>query len=46
MNLAIVKKFVKQCQLRIKAYLALTTQEVFDYINRPDKVTMEEIEKT
>jgi hypothetical protein len=46
MQLAIVRKFVKHCAARIKAYLALSTEEIYKRINRPDKVAMEEIDKT
>lgn len=46
MQLAIVRKFVKQCLARIKAYLSLTTKEVYEQVARPDKCTMEQIDKT
>ena len=46
MNLTIVKKFLKQCIKRLKPYLDMTPEEVYAKIDKPERVTLKEIEKT
>ena len=46
MQLSIVKKFTKQCVKRIKEYLNMSPEEVYEKINNKDKITVKEIEKT
>lgn len=46
MQLSIVKKFTRQCVKRIKKYLSLSAEEVYEKINNKDKITIEEIRKT
>ena len=46
MQLSIVKKFTKQCIKRIKEYLNMSPEEVYEKINNKDKITVKEIEKT
>lgn len=45
-KLSIFKKFCNQCAKKIKHYLDIPTSEIFKKINRPDKITEEEIDKT
>lgn len=46
MKLSIVRRFTKECVHRIKKYLDMTPQEVYEKINNKDKITVKEIEKT
>lgn len=46
MNLSIVRKFLKQCIKRVKPYLEMTPEEVYEKIDKKDRVTLKEIEKT
>ena len=46
MKLSIVRKFLKQCLKRVKPYLDMTPEEVLAKIDKPERVTIDEIEKT
>lgn len=46
MNLTIFKKFATQCVDRISQYIDMDTKDIMAKINRPDKITEEEIEAT
>lgn len=46
MKLSIVQKFVRHCIKRIRKYLTMSAQEVYDKINNKDKISLEEIRKT
>lgn len=46
MKLSIVRKFLKQCIKRVKPYLEMTPEEVYDKIDKKERVTVKEIEKT
>lgn len=46
MQLTIVRKFLKQCQKRIKQYLDMTPEEVLAKIDKPERLDVKEIEKT
>ena len=46
MQLTIVKKFLKQCYKRVKSYIDMTPEEVYEKIDKPERVTLKEIEKT
>ena len=46
MKLSIVRKFLKQCIKRVKPYLEMTPEEVYEKIDKKDRVTLKEIEKT
>jgi len=41
-----VKKFLKQCQKRVKEYIDMDPEEVMKKIDKPERVTVKEIEKT
>lgn len=45
-KLSIVNKFIKHCIEKISKFLEKTPEQVFDDINRPDAITVEEIAKT
>lgn len=46
MNLSIVRKFLKQCIKRVNAYIKMDPQEIYDKIDKKDKVDIKDIEKT
>lgn len=46
LQLSIVRKFLKQCQKKINGYLNMTPEEVLEKIDKPERVTIKEIEKT
>jgi hypothetical protein len=46
MKLSIVRKFTRKCVQRIKEYLSMSPDEVYEQINNKDKITVKEIEKT
>ena len=46
LKLTIVQKFMRQCVKRIRPYLKMTPEEIYKKINRPDMITVKEIEKT
>lgn len=46
MKLSIVKKFVKQCIKRVKEYINMSPEEIYSKIDKPERVTIKEIEKT
>ena len=46
MQLSIVKKFLKQCLKKVKPYMQMTPEEVLAKIDKPERVTVKEIEKT
>lgn len=46
MKLSIVRKFLKQCIKRVKPYLDMSPQEVYDKIDKKERVDIKEIEKT
>ena len=46
MKLSIVKKFLKQCLKRTKPYMDMTPEEVYEKIDKKDRIDIKEIEKT
>ena len=46
MNLSIFRKFCQQCIKHMTKYLNMDTQEIYSKINNPDKLTIEDIDKT
>ena len=46
LQLTIVKRFLKQCQKRVKEYLDMNPEEVYEKIDKKERVTPKEIEKT
>lgn len=46
MQLTIVKKFLKQCIKRVKPYIDMDPEEIYKKIDKPERVTVKEIEKT
>ena len=46
LQLSIVKKFLKQCQKRVKEYIDMKPEEVMKKIDKPERVDVKEIEKT
>ena len=46
MNLSIVKKFLKQCIKRVKSFIEDSPEEILKKIDKPERVTIDEIEKT
>lgn len=46
MQLSIVRKFLKQCIKRVKPYIEMSPEEVLEKIDKPERVTLKEIEKT
>lgn len=46
MELSIVRKFLRQCVKRVTPYLKMTASQIYDKIDRKDKVTIKQIEKT
>ena len=46
MQLSIVRKFLKQCIKRVKPYLEMTPEEVYEKIDKKQRVDLKEIEKT
>ena len=46
LQLTMVKKFLKQCQKRVKEYIDMDPEEVMKKIDKPERVTVKEIEKT
>lgn len=46
MKLSIVRKFLKQCIKRVKPYIEMTPEEVYEKIDKKERVTLKEIEKT
>lgn len=46
MKLTIVQRFMRQCLKRVKPYLKMTPEEVYKKIDKPERVTVKEIEKT
>lgn len=45
-KLSIVQKFISHCAKRIQEALDIDTDEIYEKINNPDKITKVEIEKT
>lgn len=46
MELTIVRKFLRQCIKRVRPYLEMSSSDIYDRIERKDKVTIKQIEKT
>lgn len=46
MELSIVRKFLKQCIKRVKGYISMKPEEIMAKIDKPERVTIKEIEKT
>lgn len=46
MNLSIFRKFTAQCVKRIQKYIDMDSQEIYDKINNPSRVTIQDIDKT
>ena len=46
MKLSIVRKFLKQCIKRVKEYIDMDPEEIMKKIDKPERVTIDEIEKT
>ena len=46
MQLSLVRKFLKQCIKRVKPYLDMTPEEIYKKIDKPERLTVKEIEKT
>lgn len=46
MKLSIVRKFLKQCIKRVKPYIDMAPEEVYAKIDKPERITLKEIEKT
>lgn len=46
LQLSIVKKFLKQCQKRVKEYIDMKPEDVMKKIDKPERVDVKEIEKT
>ena len=45
MKLSIVRKFVKQCIKRVKSYIDQDPEEIYKKIDKPEKLTVKDIEK-
>lgn len=46
MKLSLFNKFVRYCIKRISKYVNMDPEEIYAKINNPEKITVEEIEKT
>ena len=46
MSLSLVNKFLSRCVERTKPFLEMSSQEIYERIDRRDKVTIKQIEKT
>lgn len=46
MKLSIVKKFLKQCVKRVNSFISDSPEEILKKIDKPERVTIPEIEKT
>lgn len=46
MKLSIVRKFTRECVRKLKPYLDMTAEEVYERINNKKKITLDEIRKT
>ena len=46
MKLSIVRKFLKQCIKRVKQYIAMDPEEIYKKIDKPERLTVKDIEKT
>ena len=46
MGLSIVRKFLKQCIKKVKSYVDMDPKEIYKKIDKPERVTLKEIEKT
>ncbi len=46
MKLSIVRKFLKQCIKRVTPYLEMSPEEVYEKIDKKERVDLKEIEKT
>lgn len=46
LKLSLVQKFIRQCKKRVKFYLDMTPEEVMSKIDKPEHITIKEIEKT
>ena len=46
MQLSIVRKFLRQCIKRVRPYADMDPEEVMKKIDKPERVTVKEIEKT
>lgn len=46
LQLTVVKKFLKQCQKRVKEYIDMKPEDVMKKIDKPERVDVKEIEKT
>ena len=45
-KLSLVKKFLHQCKKRVKKFLDMTPEEVYEKIDKPERVDVKEIAKT
>ena len=46
MNLTIVKKFLKQCVKRVKSFIDQDPEDIYKKIDKPERLTVKDIEKT
>lgn len=46
MKLTIVNKFIKQCIKQIQPYIDMSPEEIFEKINEPERITLQEVAKT
>lgn len=46
MKLSIVRKFLKQCIKRVKSFINQDPEEIYKKIDKPERLTVKEIEKT
>ena len=46
MQLSIVRKFLRQCIKRVRPYADMDPEEVMKKIDKPERITVKEIEKT
>lgn len=46
MRLSVVRKFLRQCLKKIKPYLEMTSEEILKKIDKPERVSIQEIDKT
>ena len=46
MSLSVVRKFIRQCYKRIKKYINMLPDDIYEKINNKDKITVQEIKKT
>ena len=46
MKLSIVRKFLKQCVKRVNEYIKMPVEEIYEKIDKKDRIDVKEIEKT